>query len=68
MTPLIMSQMGATLLSGIGIFLVITLLLVIVLLVAKHYLVSSGKVTVTINDDRKVEVESGRPLLSALAT
>ena len=60
--------MGATLLSGIGIFLVITLLLVIVLLVAKHFLVSSGKVTVTINDDRKVSVESGRPLLSALAT
>lgn len=60
--------MSATLLSGIGIFLLITLLLVIVLLVAKHYLVSSGKVTVTINDDRKVDVESGRPLLSALAT
>ncbi len=60
--------MGATLLAGIGIFLGITLLLVIILLVAKHYLVSSGKVTVTINDDRKVEVESGRPLLSALAT
>ncbi len=60
--------MGATLLAGIGIFLGITLLLVIILLVAKRYLVSSGKVTVTINDDRKVEVESGRPLLSALAT
>lgn len=60
--------MGATLLAGIGIFLAITLLLVIVLLVAKHYLVSSGKVTVTINDDKKVDVESGRPLLSALAT
>ena len=38
------------------------------LLIAKHYLVSSGKVTVTINNDKKVEVESGRPLLSALAT
>ncbi len=60
--------MGATLLSGIGIFLAITLLLVIVLLVAKRYLVSSGMVTVTINDDKYVEVESGRPLLSALAT
>ena len=60
--------MGATLLSGIGIFLAITLLLVIVLLVAKRYLVSSGMVTVTINDDKNVEVESGRPLLSALAT
>jgi len=68
MTILALSPMGATLLSGIGIFLAITLLLVVVLLVAKHYLVSSGKVTVTINDDKKVEVESGRPLLSALAT
>lgn len=60
--------MGATLLSGIGIFLAITLLLVIVLLIAKRYLVSSGEVTVTINNDKKVAVESGRPLLSALAT
>lgn len=68
MTLLQLSQLGATLLSGIGIFLAITLLLVIVLLVAKRYLVSSGMVTVTINDDKKVEVESGRPLLSALAT
>lgn len=68
MTLLQLSQLGATLLAGIGIFLAITLLLVIVLLVAKRYLVSSGKVTVTINDDKKVEVESGGPLLSALAT
>lgn len=60
--------MGATLLSGIGIFLAITLLLVIVLLIAKRYLVSSGEVTVTINNDKKEAVESGRPLLSALAT
>lgn len=60
--------MGATLIAGIGIFLAITLLLVIVLLVAKRYLVSTGKVTVTINDDKKVEVETGGPLLSALAT
>ena len=48
--------MGATLLSGIGFFLAITLLLVVVLLVAKHYLVSSGKVNVNINDDKNVEV------------
>lgn len=60
--------MGATLIAGIGIFLAITLLLVIVLLVAKRYMVSTGKVTVTINDDKKVEVETGGPLLSALAT
>ena len=68
MTLLQISQMGATLIAGIGIFLAITLLLVIVLLVAKRYLVSTGKVTVTINDDKKVEVETGGPLLSALAT
>ena len=68
MTPLQLSLTGATLLSGVCIFLFITLLLVVVLLVAKHYLVSSGKVTVTINDDKKVEIESGNPLLSALAT
>ncbi len=68
MITLQLSPMGATLLSGIGIFLAITLLLVIVLLIAKRYLVSSGEVTVTINNDKKVAVESGRPLLSALAT
>ena len=59
---------GATVLAGVGIFLIMTLLLVVILLVAKKFLVSSGNVTVTINSDRKVEVESGRPLLSALAT
>ena len=68
MTLLQISQMGATLIAGIGIFLAITLLLVIVLLVAQRYLVRTGKVTVTINDDKKVEVETGGPLLSALAT
>ncbi|MDY3857859.1 MAG: NADH:ubiquinone reductase (Na(+)-transporting) subunit F [Muribaculaceae bacterium] len=60
--------MTSTVLLGVGIFLVMTLLLVIVLLVAKKFLVSSGDVTVTINNDRKVEVASGAPLLSALAT
>jgi Na+-transporting NADH:ubiquinone oxidoreductase subunit F len=45
-----------------------TLLLVTVLLVAKKFLVSSGNVEVTINNDKKVEVASGAPLLSALAT
>jgi Na+-transporting NADH:ubiquinone oxidoreductase subunit F len=45
-----------------------TLLLVVILLVAKKYLVSSGNVTVTINNDKKVEVASGQPLLTAMAT
>jgi Na+-transporting NADH:ubiquinone oxidoreductase subunit F len=55
-------------LAGVGIFLVMTLLLVVILLVAKKYLVSSGNVTVTINNDKKVEVASGQPLLTAMAT
>lgn len=62
------NALGATVLAGVGIFLIMTLLLVVILLVAKKFLVSSGNVTVSINSDRKVEVESGRPLLSALAT
>lgn len=49
------------------IFLAITLLLVIILLVAKHFLVPSGKVSITINDDNKVDVNSGSSLLSALS-
>lgn len=56
-----------TLLAGVGIFLAITLLLVIVLLVAKRFLVQSGDVTVTVNGDTKMEVQSGKSLLSALA-
>ncbi len=59
---------GQTILLGAGIFLIMTLLLVTVLLVAKKFLVSSGNVEVTINNDKKVEVASGAPLLSALAT
>ncbi len=62
------SILWPTVLGGVGIFLVMTLLLVIILLVAKKYLVSSGNVTVTINNDKKVEVASGVPLLSAMAT
>ncbi len=56
-----------TVLTGVGIFLLITLLLVAVLLVAKKYLVHSGNVTITINSDKKVEAESGKSLLSTLA-
>ena len=62
------SLTGQTILLGVGIFLIMTLLLVTVLLVAKKFLVSSGNVEVTINNDKKVEVASGAPLLSALAT
>ncbi|MDE5785144.1 MAG: 2Fe-2S iron-sulfur cluster binding domain-containing protein, partial [Duncaniella sp.] len=56
-----------TVLAGVGIFLLITLLLVAVLLLAKKYLVHSGNVTITINSDTRVEAESGKSLLSTLA-
>ena len=48
------------------IFLIVTLILVIVLLVAKHYLVASGKVKLTINDKKEIDAESGNTLLSTL--
>ena len=42
---------SATIFAGVGFFLAITLLLVAVLLIAKHYLVHSGNVTININGD-----------------
>lgn len=56
-----------TLLSGVGIFLLITLVLVAILLIAKKYLVHSGKVRITINKDTDVETDSGKSLLSTLS-
>ena len=55
-------------LASIGVFLVIIMLLVVILLVAKRFLVSSGNVTITINDKDKLEVESGTSLLSTLTS
>jgi Na+-transporting NADH:ubiquinone oxidoreductase subunit F len=49
------------------VFLVLTLLLVIVLLVAKHYLVPSGNVKININNGTKeLDVASGNTLLNTL--
>lgn len=53
--------------ATVGIFLGITLLLVIILLVAKKYLVNSGDVNININDTDNVKVPSGKSLLSTLA-
>ncbi len=55
-------------LASIGIFLGVILLLVIVLMVAKKYLTPSGKVVITVNSDKKFEVEQGNNLLMTLAT
>ena len=44
-------------LASIGVFLGIILLLVVILLVAKQYLTPSGKVKITINGEKELEVE-----------
>ena len=54
-------------LASIGVFLVTILVLVIILLVAKKFLVTSGKVKLTINGENQLEVESGSTLLNTLA-
>ena len=56
-----------TLSAGVAIFLVITLVLVAILLVAKKYLVHSGKVEITINNDKKIETVSGKSLLTTMS-
>ena len=52
-------------LTSIGVFLVMILLLVIVLLVAKRYLSPSGKVNISINGKDNVSVEQGGNLFAA---
>ena len=53
------NSMTTTIISSIVLFLGISLLLVVILLIAKKYLVPSGKAVITINDDKKIEVETG---------
>ena len=58
--------MAEFILYSIAVFLVTILLLVIVLLVAKKYLSPSGKVKITINGDKELEVEQGSTILGTL--
>ena len=53
-------------LVSIAIFLVIILLLVVILLVAKKYLSPSGKVNITINDDKVISVDQGSSVMATL--
>ncbi len=56
-----------TVIASAVIFLVLTMLLVTILLLARHYLVASGKVKISINDGKKeIEIESGKSLLNSL--
>ncbi len=66
-TMILIEATGLTVISSAVIFLILTLFLVITLLVARHYLVASGKVRININNGTKeLEVNTGSSLLSSL--
>jgi ferredoxin len=52
---------------GVGLFTFIILVLVFVILAARSKLVSDGSITITINDDKSLEVPVGGKLMNALA-
>lgn len=52
---------------SVSMFTGIILLLVAVILVARRSLVSTGKLTVNINDEKDIQIEGGSKLLTALA-
>ncbi|HPF13357.1 MAG: NADH:ubiquinone reductase (Na(+)-transporting) subunit F [Planctomycetes bacterium] len=58
-----------TVFLGVGMFTIVVIALVILLLIARSYLVSSGSVTITINGkkDGAIQVPAGGTLLSTLA-
>ena len=56
-----------TLSVGVAIFLIITLMLVAILLVAKKYLVHSGNVEIDINNNKKITTASGKTLLATMS-
>ena len=68
LTTVVLDVLSLTVWTAVGVFLAVTIALVLILLVAKRYLVSSGKVKITVNSDAEIEVESGASLLSSLAT
>ena len=56
-----------TVVAGVAVFLVITLLMVGMLLLAKKFMVKSGDVTITVNEETEIPAEAGGSLLSTLA-
>lgn len=67
MTLLLQMGLGTIVISSIVIFLVVTLLLVAILLYARKKLMPQGKVNITINKEKKIEVDPGNSLLSTLS-
>ena len=61
--------MDMTIILGVAMFTIVILTLVLLLMVARNYLVPSGEVTITINDDpdSALRVASGGTLLGTLA-
>lgn len=64
---ILLSATTLTLIAGVGIFLLMSLLLVAILLTAKRYLVKTGMVDINLNDSKNVEAMSGKSLLSTMA-
>ena len=59
--------MTTTIFLAIGFFLLLVLMLVSLLLFAKAKLSPSGLITITINNEKKIEVEGGSTLLNVLS-
>ena len=59
--------MIATIISGISVFLLTILFLVTILLLVKSQLTPSGKIKITINGEKDLEVEGGNTLLTTLS-
>ena len=59
--------MTQTIITALVVFLVVILILVALLLLVRAKLMPTGNVTITINDDKKIEVPTGNSLISTLA-
>ena len=64
---LFLGTLAGPLLIGTVIFLIVTIALVAMLLVAKTKLAPSGPVKISINGDKDITVEGGSSLLATLA-
>jgi Na+-transporting NADH:ubiquinone oxidoreductase subunit F len=66
-TLLFLGTLTGPLIAGTFIFLLVTILLVVMLLVAKAKLAPSGPVTISINGERELAANGGSSLLSTLS-
>ena len=60
-------NLSTTLLLSVAVFLGIVLLLVAILIGVRNKLIPKGKVKITINDDKELEVQPGNSLMTTLA-